>query len=78
YATYDRDPSKKPYQSMTDRAFQNGDTNQWNLDVLYKLSGGWKGTELKARFMDQSNDTTTLYTKDTSNRELRLEANYFF
>jgi hypothetical protein len=81
YAYYDRDPSKKPYQSMTDRAFQNGDTHQWNLDVLYKLSGNWKGTELKARFMDQSNDTTTLTAatlKDTSNREMRLEANYYF
>lgn len=78
YSYYDRNPDKKPYQSMTDRSFQNGDTRQWNLDILYKLSGSWKGTELKARLMDQQNDTTTKYTADTSNREMRLEANYRF
>lgn len=78
YAYYDRDPSKKPYQSMTDRAFQNGDTHQSNLDIIYKLSGSWKGTEFKVRLMNQDNDTTALYTKETSNREMRLEANYFF
>lgn len=78
YSYYDRDESKKPYQSMTDRAFQNGDTHQTNLDIMYKLSGSFKGTELKARLMDQNNATTTLYTKDTSNREMRLEANYRF
>lgn len=78
YAYYDRDPSKKPYQSMTDRGFQNGDTHQWNLDVMYKLSGSWKGTELKVRLMDQDNDTTDLYPKETSNQELRAEMNYLF
>lgn len=78
YAYYDRDPSKKPYQSMTNRAFQNGDTHQVNLDILYKLSGDWKGTELKLRLMDQENDTTSTYTKDSSNQELRAEVNYLF
>ncbi len=78
YSYYDRDPSKKPYQSMTDRAFQNGDTRQLNMDIMYKLSGSWKGTELKVRLMDQNNDKTALYAKDTSNREMRLEANYYF
>lgn len=78
YSYYDRDPSKKPYQSMTDRLYQNGDTHQQNLDILYKLSGSWKGTELKARLMNQDNDPTALYAKKYSNREMRLEANYFF
>ena len=78
YAYYDRDPSKKPYQKLTDREYQNGDTRQWNFDIVYKLSGSWKGAELKARLMDQQNDTTALYTADTSNREMRLEANYRF
>lgn len=78
YSYYDRDPSKKPYQSMTDRLFQNGDTHQWNLDVMYKLSGSMKGTEFKVRLMDQKNDKTALYAKETSNREMRLEANYYF
>lgn len=85
YAFYNRDPSKKPYQTMTDRNYQNGDTHQWNLDIVYALSGSWKGTELKARFMGQNNDTTNIITSgtsrtdtDTSNREMRLEANYRF
>ena len=78
YAWYDRDPTKKPYQSMTDRGYQNGDTRQWNFDIIYKLSGSWKGTELKARLMDQNNEKTALYTAETSNREMRLEANYRF
>lgn len=78
YSYYDRDPSKRPYQSMTDRGFQNGDTHQWNLDVMYKLSGSMKGTELKVRLMDQKNDKTALFAKETSNREMRLEANYYF
>ncbi len=78
YSYYDRDPSKKPYQSMTDRGYQNGDTHQENLDIVYKLSGSWKGTELKARLMNQDNDTTASYATDTSNREMRLEANYLF
>jgi len=75
YAYYNRDPSKRPYQSMTDRGYQNGDTHQTNLDIVYKLS---KGTELKARFMDQNNDKTALVTTETSNKEMRLEANYRF
>lgn len=78
YSVYDRDPSKRPYQSMTDRGYQNGDTNQWNLDLMYKLSKNYKGMELKARFMDQNSDKTALETKNTSNREMRLEANYYF
>lgn len=78
YAYYDRDPSKKPYQSMTDRAFGNGDTHQWNFDILYKLAGDWKGTELKARLMDQNNVKTALATAETSNQEMRLEINYRF
>ena len=83
YSHYDRDPSKTPYQSMTDRLFGNGDTRQWNLDLIYKLSGSWKGTELKARLMDQENDIDNTKADgsaviDTSNREMRLEANYFF
>ncbi len=86
YSIYDRDPSKTPYQSMTNRAYQNGDTTQWNLDVLYKCSGSLKGLELFARFMDQNNDIdktnviggTTTNVFDSSNREMRLEANYRF
>lgn len=85
YAFYNRDPSKTPYQSMTNRLYGNGDTRQWNLDMIYKLSGSWKGTELKARFMDQNNEldatnaTQTLASiTDTSNHEMRLEANYRF
>lgn len=81
YSYYDRDPSKTPYVSATDRGFQNGDTKQWNLDIIYKLAGSFKGTELKARFMDQNNATTAMSTvtkKDTSNQEMRLEANYRF
>jgi hypothetical protein len=75
YSYYDRDPSKRPYQSMTNRAYQNGDTHQINWDILYKLSGSLKGAELKVRMMDQDNDTIT---SETSNQELRVEANYFF
>ncbi|MDY0194594.1 MAG: OprD family outer membrane porin [Sulfurovaceae bacterium] len=78
YSKYDRDESKKPYQSMTNRGYANGDTNQWNLDIIQKLSGSFKGIELKARFMDQDNKPTVLYPKQTSNREMRLEANYRF
>ena len=78
YAKYNRDESKIPYQSMTDRGFQNGDTDQWNLDIIQKLSGKFEGIELKARFMDQDNETTSLYAKETSNREMRLEMNYKF
>ncbi|MBD3839292.1 MAG: outer membrane porin, OprD family [Epsilonproteobacteria bacterium] len=78
YSSYDRDERKKPYQSMTNRAFQNGDTTQWNLDLTQKLSDKFKGVELKARFMNQHNEKTTLATKETSNTEMRLEANYRF
>ncbi len=78
FARYDRDPGKRPYQSLTNRGYQNGDTRQWNFDLLYKLGGGWKGLELKARLMDQENETTELAASETSNREMRLEANYFF
>lgn len=78
YSKYDRDESKKPYQSMTNRGFANGDTNQWNLDIIQKLSGNFDGIELKARFMDQDNKPTALYPRETSNREVRLEANYRF
>jgi hypothetical protein len=86
YSIYDRDPSKTPYQSMTNRAYQNGDTTQWNLDVLYKCSGNLKGLELFARFMDQNNDIdttnviggTNTNAFDSSNKEMRLEANYRF
>ncbi len=78
YSKYDRDETKKPYQSMTNRGYANGDTNQWNLDIIQKLSGDFKGIELKARFMDQDNEPTLLYPKQTSNREMRLEANYRF
>lgn len=86
YSIYDRDPSKTPYQSMTNRAYQNGDTTQWNFDVLYKCSGSLKGLDLFARFMDQNNDIDKTkvdgsfvnMTFDSSNREMRLEANYRF
>lgn len=81
YSKYDRDESKKPYASATNRGFANGDTNQWNLDVVQKLSGKFKGVELKARFMDQENKPTMLTAatqKELSNREMRLEANYRF
>ncbi|MFA6145498.1 MAG: OprD family outer membrane porin [Sulfurimonas sp.] len=83
YSYYNRDPSKTPYASATDRLFGNGDTRQTNLDIVYKLAGSFKGTELKARFMDQNNDLDG--TKEdgtsminTSNKEMRLEANYRF
>ena len=86
YASYDRDPSKQPYSSMTNRGYQNGDTNQWNMDIAYKCSGSLKGLEFLARFMDQNNDIdtltgvtqTTVNNWDSSNREMRLEANYRF
>ncbi|MDP3466380.1 MAG: OprD family outer membrane porin [Sulfuricurvum sp.] len=87
YSVYDRNPIKKPYQSMTNRAFQNGDTTQWNMDIAYKCSGSLKGLEFLARFMDQNNDIDNIKTTgaidplatfDSSNREMRLEANYRF
>jgi hypothetical protein len=75
YSHYNRDEIKKPYQKMTNRDFQNGDTDQYNLDIIYKPS---KNYEFKARFMDQKNNETTAYPKNLSNREMRLEANYYF
>jgi len=86
YAVYDRNPIKKPYQSMTNRATQNDDTTQWNMDIAYKCSGSLKGLEFLARFMDQNNDIDKVGTTgaangntfDSSNREMRLEANYRF
>jgi hypothetical protein len=92
YSYYDRDPSKVPYQTSTNRYFNNGDTHQWNIDTLYVVES-LKGLELKARFMIQDNQTLSLanstaignsgaqsqgYGNDTSNRELRLETNYRF
>lgn len=86
YSSYDRNPIKKPYQSMTNRATQNDDTTQWNMDIAYKCSGSLKGMEFLARFMDQNNDIDKVGTTgaangnkfDSSNREMRLEANYRF
>lgn len=80
YSYYNRDETKVPYQSMTHRGYNNGDTIQWNFDVAYKPA---KSTELKIRTMDQRNDVaaavgTNSANKDTSNKELRVEANYFF
>lgn len=87
YSSYDRNPQKTPYQSMTNRATQNNDTTQWNMDIAYKCSGSLKGLEFLARFMDQNNDIDTTKADgtfdsaakfDSSNREMRLEANYRF
>jgi hypothetical protein len=86
YAVYDRNPIKKPYQSMTNRATQNDDTTQWNMDIAYKCSGSLKGLEFLARFMDQNNDVDKVGTTgaangntfDSSNKEMRLEMNYRF
>ncbi|MBD3797870.1 MAG: hypothetical protein IE887_09090, partial [Campylobacterales bacterium] len=75
YSHYNRDESKRPYQSMTNRKYQNGDTDQYNLDVIYKPS---KSYEFKVRLMDQKNNATTAYPKNSSNREMRIEANYYF
>lgn len=84
YSSYDRDPSRVPYQSMTHRGYTNGDTRQWNFDMMYKPAFA-KNTEFKIRTMDQKNDTvgkvgsnTSTANKDTSNKELRIEMNYFF
>ena len=87
YSFYDRDPSKIGYQSQTDRYYGNGDTNQYNADVIYKVPAV-KNLELKARYMVQQNQiVSNLYAansasqgfgNDTSNHELRLEANYRF
>lgn len=95
YSFYDRDTSKIGYQSQTDRYYGNGDTNQYNADVLYKVPAV-KNLELKARYMVQQNQVLNATTvklatgnisnasfsngigNDTSNHELRLEANYRF
>ena len=78
YSFYDRDPSKTPYASATNRAFQNGDTKQWNLDVIYAMAGSFKGTELKLRLMDQNNEKGKVTDKELSEQELRFEVNYRF
>lgn len=90
YSYYNRDPSKVGYQGATDRYYNNGDTRQWNIDAMYKVPSV-KGLDFKARYMIQDNEilatnvvagnTPTAsegYGNDTSNRELRLEANYRF
>lgn len=92
YAFYNRDESKIPYQACTDRYYNNGDTRQWNFDIKYDVPTV-KGLELKSRMMYQHNTVLTAanYTgtnghptssegfgNDTSNHELRLEANYRF
>lgn len=73
YSYYDRDPNRTSYVNSS-----NGDTHQLNLDLIYSLSRTFRGTELKARFMEQNNETTALYEQETSGREMRLEANYNF
>jgi hypothetical protein len=92
YSFYDRDPSKIDYVSQTDRYYNNGDTNQYNADVIYKVPTV-KNLELKARYMVQQNQILTAsaneygtgtatksegFGNDTSNHEYRLEANYRF
>ena len=92
YSYYNRDPSKVGYVSQTDRYYGNGDTHQWNCDVKYAVPTV-KGLELKLRTMIQHNDkvtsiagntttSTTTYAQgignDTSNKEMRIEANYRF
>jgi hypothetical protein len=77
YSFYDRDPSKVPYQSVTDRGYNNGDTRQWDFDMMYKPAYV-KNTEFKIRTMDQHNDAGANNGKNTSNKEVRVEANYFF
>lgn len=92
YSFYNRDETKVPYQACTDRYYNTGDTRQYNFDVKYDVPAV-KGLELKSRMMYQHNTviaaTSGLYgtgqaTKsegfgnDTSNHELRLEANYRF
>jgi hypothetical protein len=92
YSYYNRDSSKVGYQGATDRYYNNGDTKQWNIDAMYKVPT-IKGLDLKARYMIQNNQILSKassiamgntgsesegYGNDTSNRELRLEANYRF
>jgi hypothetical protein len=78
YSFYDRDPSKTPYSSATNRNFQNGNTKQWNLDLIYAIAGDFKGTELKLRLMDQNNEKGKVTDKELSEQELRFEVNYKF
>ncbi len=82
YSKYNRDESKIPYQSMTNRLYGNGDTTQYNFDIIYKPS---KSYLFKIRMMDQRNDLANISAPgkaasfvDTSNKELRVEANYYF
>ncbi len=92
YSYYDRDPTKVPYQSMTDRYYNNGDTKQWNLDVKYAVPYV-KGLEWKIRTMIQKNSivpdnllpngalvasASEGFGNNTSNREIRIEMNYLF
>ncbi len=87
YSFYDRDVLKIGYVSQTDRYYGNGDTNQYNADVIYKVPAV-KNLELKARYMIQQNQVVSNpyaannlsqgFGSDTSNKELRLEANYRF
>lgn len=88
YSYYDRDPSKVGYQGQTNRYYGNGDTRQWNCDVKYAVASV-KGLELKVRTMIQHNDIVSNITSnsggasegignDTSNQELRVEANFLF
>ncbi|WP_295055178.1 OprD family outer membrane porin, partial [Sulfuricurvum sp.] len=89
YSYYNRDTTKIGYQGQTQRYYGNGDTHQWNIDGLYKVAS-IKGLELKARYMIQNNDVVGQniagnsggpsegIKNDTSNNELRLEANYRF
>ena len=89
YSFYNRDESKVPYQSMTNRGFNNGDTKQWNLDITQRFEGKLKGLMLRGRFMIQENDKTTACSnapqdyktrcdKNTNNKEMRLEMVYNF
>lgn len=89
YSYYNRDTTKVGYQGQTQRYYGNGDTHQWNIDGVYKVAG-IKGLELKARYMIQNNDVVDTIAgnptagasegigNNTSNNELRLEANYRF
>lgn len=89
YSYYNRDESKVPYQNMTNRGFNNGDTKQWNLDITERFEGRLKGLMLRGRFMLQDNDKTTAClsalkeyqtrcNKNTNNKEMRLEMVYNF
>ena len=88
YSYYNRDPSKVGYVGQTDRYYGNGDTHQWNADVKYVVPAV-KGLDLKLRTMLQKNDVVKNITGntggssegvgiDTSNKEIRIEANYRF